>query len=155
MMAAHARFAKRAVAMATVLALAACESPPTKEQKGAVAGAVVGGVVGSTIGGGAGRTTAIVVGTIAGALIGSHIGKRMDEADRLKAAQVLETAPTGQGATWKNPDSGDQFTMTPTRTYETSSGPCRDYTVNATVEGKPESVQGKACRQQDGSWKTE
>jgi len=141
-------------ALAAALSLAACENPPTKEQKGTVAGAVVGGVVGSTIGGGTGRTVAIVAGTLAGALIGGHIGQKMDEADRLKAAQALENTPTGQPTSWKNPDSGDQYTVTPTRTYESSSGPCRDYTVNATVDGKPEKVQGSACRQADGSWKS-
>jgi len=144
----------QALFVAATLALVACENPPTKEQKGTAAGAVVGGVVGSTVGGGTGRTVAIVAGTLAGALIGGHIGQKMDEADRLKAAQALENTPTGQPASWKNPDSGDQYTMTPTRTYETSAGPCRDFTVNAMVDGKPEKVQGSACRQADGTWKT-
>jgi surface antigen len=145
---------RSAAALAALAALAACENPPTKQQTGAVTGAVVGGVVGSTIGGGTGRTVAIVAGTVAGALFGSHIGKRMDEADRLKAAQALENAPSGQATTWKNPDSGAEYTMTPTRTYETGTGPCRDFTVNAKIDGKPEKVQGSACRQTDGTWKT-
>jgi len=148
------RHAKSATAVIVALALGACETPPTKQQVGAVSGAVVGGVVGSTIGGGTGRTVAIVAGTVAGALLGSHIGKRMDEADRLKAAQALEDAPTGKATNWKNPDSGNTYTMTPTRTYETSTGPCRDFTVNAQIDGKPEKVQGSACRQADGVWKT-
>jgi surface antigen len=145
---------KVSIVVASVLALAACENPPTKEQKGAVAGAVVGGVVGSTIGGGTGRTVAIVAGTVAGALIGGNIGKKMDEADRIKAAQALESTPTGQRSTWRNPDSGNQYSVTPTRTYEASTGPCRDYTMDATVDGKPEKVQGSACRQSDGTWKS-
>ena len=140
--------------VAAALALAACETPPTKQQVGAVGGAVVGGVVGSTIGGGTGRTVAIVVGTIGGAMLGSHIGKRMDEADRMKAAQALESTPTGQASSWKNPDNGSQYTITPTRTYEANAAPCRDFTVNAMVDGKPETVKGSACRQADGTWKT-
>ena len=143
-----------AIVAAAIIALPGCETPPTKEQKGTVAGAVVGGVVGSTIGGGTGRTVAIVAGTIAGAVIGGKIGQKMDEADRLKAAQALESTPTGQATTWKNPDSGAEYTMTPTRTYETGTGPCRDFTVNAKIDGKPEKVQGSACRQADGTWKT-
>ena len=99
---------------AASLALAACENPPTKQQTGTVAGAVVGGVVGSTIGGGTGRTVAIVAGTIAGGLLGSHIGKRMDEADRIKAGQALESTRTGETSTWRNPDTGDQYAVTPT-----------------------------------------
>src|SRR6185436_2002721 len=147
------RHAKSATAVIVALALGACETPPTKQQVGAVSGAVIGGVVGSTIGGGTGRTVAIVAGTVAGALLGSHIGKRMDEADRMKAAQALEAAPTGQQTSWRNPDTGSSYTITPTRTYEASGNPCREFTVNATVEGKPETVKGTACRQADGSWK--
>ena len=146
-------FRTGAVLLAAGFALAACETPPTKEQKGAVAGAVVGGVVGSTIGGGTGRTVAIVAGTVAGAVIGGRIGQKMDEADRLKAAQALESTKTGEHATWKNPDTGAQYTMTPTRTYEAKGEPCRDFTVDGIVDGKSEKIQGTACRQEDGSWK--
>ena len=98
--------AVRVTAVAAALALAACETPPTKEQVGAVSGAVIGGVVGSTIGGGSGRTVAIVAGTIAGAVLGGKIGQKMDEADRIKAGQALETVPTGHRSSWKNPDTG-------------------------------------------------
>jgi len=142
-----------ATAVAAALAVAACETPPSKQDMGAVSGAVIGGVVGSTIGGGTGRTVAIVAGTVAGALLGSHIGKRMDEADRMKAAQALENTPTGQQTTWRNPDTGSQYSVTPTRIYEAAGAPCRDFTVNATVEGKPDTVKGTACRQADGTWK--
>jgi len=141
------------VVAAAALALAACENPPTKQQVGAVSGAVIGGVVGSTIGGGTGRTVAIVAGTVAGGLLGSHIGKRMDEADRIKAAQALESTRTGETSTWRNPDTGDQYAMTPTKTYKAVNGPCREFTMNATVEGKPETIEGTACRQEDGTWK--
>src|SRR5512138_3117417 len=95
-----------AAAIAVAFVAGGCESPPTKQQTGAVTGAVIGGVVGSTIGGGTGRTVAIVAGTVAGAVIGGKIGQKMDEADKLKAAQALETTPTGQRATWNNPDTG-------------------------------------------------
>jgi len=139
--------------IAAAIALAGCENPPTKKEVGAVSGAVIGGVVGSTIGGGTGRTVAIIAGTVAGAVIGGKIGSKMDEADKLKAAQALESTPTGQHATWKNPDTGTQYTMTPTKTYEAADGPCRDFTVDAHVEGKPEKISGTACRQSDGSWK--
>lgn len=142
-----------AIAVAAILCVSACESPPTKQDVGAVSGAVIGGVVGSTIGGGTGRTVAIVAGTVAGALLGSHIGKRMDEADRMRAAQALENAPTGQQTAWRNPDTGNQYSVTPTRTYEAGGTPCREFTVNATVEGKSDVVKGTACRQADGTWK--
>ena len=143
-----------ATLLAAALAVAACESPPTKQQTGTVAGAVVGGVVGSTIGGGTGRTVAILAGTLAGAYFGNRIGEKLDQADRMKAGQALESAKTGERTAWRNPDSGNQYAITPTRTYESGGMPCRDFSVDATVDGKPEKVQGTACRQADGSWKT-
>ena len=142
------------LAAAFALTLAGCETPPSKEQVGTVGGAVVGAAVGSTIGGGTGRTVAIIAGTIAGGMIGNRIGQKLDEADRIKAAQALETSQTGQRTAWKNPDSGEQYAITPTRTYEASGAPCRDFTFVANVDGKSETVQGSACRQPDGTWKT-
>ena len=145
---------RRIVCGLLIAALAGCETPPTKEQIGAVTGAVVGGAIGSQIGGGRGTTVAIIAGTLAGAYLGSRIGKSMDEKDRAKAAQALETAPTGSPTTWRNPDSGATYTMTPTRTYQEAGTPCRDFTTKAVIEGKEETVKGAACRQPDGTWKT-
>lgn len=49
---------------------------------------------------------------------------------------------TGVPSTWRNPDNGNQYVVTPTKTHETASGPCREYTIDAVIGGKP-----------DGSWK--
>jgi surface antigen len=145
---------RRIVCGLLIAALAGCETPPTKQEIGTVTGAVIGGAIGSQIGGGTGTTVAIIAGTLAGGYLGNRIGKSMDEKDRMKAAQALETAPTGQPTAWRNPDSGATYTVTPTRTYQTSSGPCRDFTTKAVIDGKEETVNGTACRQPDGTWKT-
>jgi surface antigen len=105
------------------------------------------------VGQGSGRTAATVIGTLIGATIGGNVGRSMDQTDRLKTAQALETVSTGRSSTWRNPDTGAQYTVTPTRTRQTAEGPCREYTVDATVAGRPERVYGQACRQQDGSWR--
>jgi len=137
--------------------IAGCETPPEhqKEEAGAIVGAIVGGVVGSQVGSGSGRTAAAVVGTIAGGLIGHAIGRHMDDTDQLKARQALENSRIGEPTTWRNPDSGATYTVVPTRTYQSSQGPCREYTLDANVGGKPEKVYGTACRQNDGSWKAQ
>ena len=137
------------------LALSACQSPPTKEQTGMVIGGVLGGVLGHQIGGGTGQTVATIVGTLAGAAIGGSVGRSMDETDRLKTAHTLETVRTGVSSQWKNPDTGNEYRVTPTRTYESAKGPCREYTVDATIAGKPDEIYGTACRQPDGSWKVQ
>lgn len=123
------------------------------EQSGMVIGGILGGVLGSQVGGGHGRTAAIIAGTLAGAAIGGSVGRSMDEVDRMKTATTLETVRTGVSSSWQNPDTGNQYSVTPTRTYETSSGPCREYTIDADIGGQTEQVYGTACRQADGSWK--
>ena len=135
-----------------------CTTTPTatqKEQAGMVLGGVLGGALGSQVGGGEGRTAAIILGTIAGAAIGGSVGKSMADTDRLKTAEALESTKTGTRAAWKNPDSGNEYVVTPQRTYTTASGPCRDYTVSAVVSGKKEKINGTACRQSDGGWQTQ
>lgn len=141
-----------AIAGAALL-LGACETVPTKEDQGALIGLIVGGVVGNQIGGGSGRTIATIVGSVAGAAIGGSIGRSMDDTDRLKAAHTLETVRTDVSAQWVNPDTGYEYTVTPTRTYDSGDGPCREYTVDAEIGGKTEQIYGTACRQADGSWK--
>jgi surface antigen len=126
----------------------------TKEDTGTLLGGAVGAAVGSGVGKGEGRTAAIILGAIAGSMIGSKIGQYMDEQDRMKTAQVLEYNRTGQTGTWHNPDTGYQYEVTPTKTYDTNEGtPCREFTMDAQVGGKTQQVYGTACRQADGSWK--
>lgn len=123
------------------------------EQEGMIIGGVLGGVLGKQVGKGDGRTAAIIVGTLVGSQIGGSIGKSMDETDRLKTSHTLETVRTGVATTWRNPDTYNQYSVTPTRTYESQATQCREYTVDAIIGGKREKVYGKACRQPDGSWK--
>ena len=148
------RFGKTAIALmaAAVIGLAGCATDPSKEQVGAVTGAVLGGVLGAQVDKGSGRTAAIIGGTIIGGMIGGSVGRSMDDVDRMKANQTLETYPTHQSNTWSNPDRNAQYTMTPTRTYEAAGTPCREYTMDAVIGGKTEKVYGTACRQPDGSW---
>jgi surface antigen len=137
--------------------LAGCETAPDrpKEQAGTVIGAVVGGVVGNQVGHGGGRAAATILGAVAGGMIGQSIGRSMDENDRLRAAHVLEANPTGAATSWRNPDTGHQYTVVPTRTYAAAQGPCREYTMDTVIGGRPERVYGTACRQPDGSWRAQ
>lgn len=123
-----------------------------QEQTGMVIGGVLGGVLGAQLGGGDGRTAAVILGTLVGAAVGGSVGHSMAETDKLKTAQALESVRTGVPSSWRNPDSGNQYVVVPTRTYETSAGPCREYTIDAIIAGKKDKVTGTACRQSDGSW---
>ena len=143
-----------AAALAAALATSGCSTyQGQSEQAGMVIGGVLGGVLGNQVGGGRGRTAAIIAGTMAGAAIGGAIGRTMDEVDRMRTAATLENVRTGVSSSWRNPDTGYRYTVTPTETYETSSGPCREYVIDAEIGGRTEQVYGTACRQPDGSWR--
>ena len=132
--------------------LLGCETT-THGQQGEVLGGVIGGVIGAQVGEGRGRTAAIILGTIAGSMIGRHIGETMDETDRIKTAMVLRDTRTGKVTSWVNPDTGNKYSVTPTRTFQETSGPCREFQLDATVGNRAnEEVYGTACLQADGSW---
>jgi len=135
-----------------VLLLGGCAAQGPREESGMVIGGVLGGMLGAQAGDHHMRPIAIIAGTLIGASIGGSIGSYMDETDRLRAGQTLETVRTGVSSTWRNPDTGVQYQFTPTRTYTSGQGPCREYTMDAIIGGKKEEVYGTACRQSDGSW---
>lgn len=146
----HIRNLFLAGAVTLALGTTAC----TNEQTGQVVGGILGGVAGHQVGGGHGRDVATVVGAIAGTFIGGAVGRSMDDTDRLKAQQSLEYNQTHQPSHWYNPDSGNEYTLTPTRTYQSNGGQyCREYTSDVVVGGRRETAYGTACRQADGSWK--
>jgi surface antigen len=143
-----------AAALVALSGLTGCETT-TRAQQGEVIGGVIGGVLGSQVGEGSGQTAAIIIGTMAGSMIGRQVGQNMDDVDRMKTAETLNNNRTGQSTTWTNPDNGREYTVTPTHTYEETSGaPCREFQLEATVGGEPgQEVYGTACLQPDGSWK--
>ncbi|HSJ81075.1 MAG TPA: RT0821/Lpp0805 family surface protein [Thiobacillus sp.] len=138
--------------MVAALALTGCATDGPREQAGTIIGGVLGGVLGAQVGGGHGRTVAIIAGALAGAAIGGSVGESMDDNDRRKVAETLEGVRTGVPAAWINPDTGVQYSVTPTRTYDTATGPCREFATEAIIGGRRETVFGTACRQADGSW---
>jgi surface antigen len=135
---------------ATTLLLGACQT--TQQDTGRVIGAIAGGVLGSKVGGGSGRVAATIAGTMLGGYIGGELGRQMDENDRYRANQALESAATHHTTSWSNPDTGNDYAVTPTRTYYQDSRPCREYTTEAWIDGRKETIYGTACRNSDGSW---
>ncbi len=129
-----------------------------KQTIGGILGAGLGGLLGANVGGGKGKLAAVAIGVLAGAYFGSEVGKSLDSADKAymdkNAKDGLEYSKTGTATAWQNPDSGNSGTFTPTSTYQTSAGDnCREFETTIYVEGKEETATGKACRQDDGTWK--
>ena len=122
---------------------------------GAALGAAGGGLIGAAAGGGA---AGIVGGVLIGGLAGGAIGSALDAQDRDTAnrstAQALESTPSGTTTAWRNPDSGNSGTVTPTRTFQNPDGTyCREYQQTVVISGETTQTYGTACRQPDGTWK--
>ena len=130
----------------------------TKQTGGTVLGGIAGGVLGSRIGKGRGAVVATIAGAILGGLLGGAIGKQLDERDKLLMARTtqttLEKSPSGKTSEWRNPDTGHSGTITPERSYKSSSGEtCRPFTQTIKIGGKNETAKGSACRNPDGTWR--
>jgi surface antigen len=122
---------------------------------GSLGGAAAGAGIAAIAGGGAGW---IVAAGLAGGLLGGAIGHHLDNKDKQMAAEAaaraFESNRTGQSAGWKNPDSGNSGSITPTKTYQAASGQyCREYRQDVIIGGEKQQAYGTACRQPDGSWK--
>lgn len=151
------------VALLFILASCAPQHGPggsgvNKQQIGAVAGALGGGYLGSNVGKGKGRTLATIAGALGGAYLGGQLGASLDKADRAyyqnTTQSALEQTPAGTTSRWINPDTGNSGTVTPTRTYESSSGNyCREFTQTIVIGGEKQEAYGTACRQGDGTWR--
>ncbi|TVP82105.1 MAG: glycine zipper 2TM domain-containing protein [Thioalkalivibrio sp.] len=143
---------KTMVAVALALSLGACATQPTQQQTGSVVGGVLGGLLGTQVGGGRGQTAAIIAGTLAGAAIGGSIGRNMDETDQRRVHSTLETTPDNRTVAWSNPNTGNQFETTPTRTFQSAGQDCREYRVLGEIDGRTETIVGTACRDAQGRW---
>jgi surface antigen len=122
-----------------------------KGKVGAAGGAAAGALIGQVIGH---NTESTLIGTAAGALLGYIVGNEMDKYDRRELNHVYERGVSNQPTAWVNPDTGNQYTVTPTPAYTRpgSSQPCRDAEIRAMVNGEEKITRTTACRQPDGSW---
>ena len=142
-----------------VFILTACASIPGGDRSktiiGGFGGAAAGGLLAAAVGG---DTAGVIAGTLIGGLIGGAIGDRLDAADRREAREAaqnsLENSRSGTATAWKNPDSGNSGTITPSRTFQMADGQyCREFQQTIIIAGEENQGFGTACRQTDGSWK--
>lgn len=140
----------------TSLALTGCETGGTKQTVGTLLGGAGGAALGSQFGKGNGQLVGVAAGALLGAFIGNQVGSSLDKADQMyankSAQQAFENGRSGQSSSWRNPDSGNSGTITPTRTYQQNNSYCREFTQTVTVGGHKQEAYGTACRQPDGSW---
>lgn len=148
---------KKSKYVAVVLAPIMLVGCTSHQDTGTVAGAVVGGVVGNQFGSGAGKVLATAAGAVIGGVIGSSIGRQLDEADRRRAQEAeydaLEYGEEGRATEWRNESTSHRGRVTPGRSYSYRNQRCREYAHTIYIEGEPQTMRGKACKQSDGTWK--
>lgn len=129
--------------------LSSCTGQYSKGQSGAAIGAASGALVGQAIGR---NTEATLIGVAVGTLLGYIVGNEMDKYDRQELNHVYERGVSGQQSAWRNPDSGNTYTVTPQPAVQSASGPCRKAEIQAVIDGRPETTYSTACRDASGQW---
>ncbi|MGK9166573.1 glycine zipper 2TM domain-containing protein [Inquilinus limosus] len=148
-----------AAVLVGAVALAGCQDFGPKQGAGTLIGAAGGGLLGSQFGSGTGKLAATAAGVLIGGWLGNSVGASLDRSDQLYAERTynraFETAPTGTSSSWRNPDSGNYGTVTPTRTYRDQEygRDCREFTQTIYVQGRAQTGTGTACREGDGTWR--
>ncbi len=143
------------IVFSSVTILSGCAGT-SKEQQGAITGSVVGGVVGHQIGKGKGNTAMTIIGAIVGGMVGGNIGRGLDQEDQRRVNQSLETAADNQKVAWDNPNTRTNYEFTPINKYEGNVNgqptQCRDYVMDAWIDGRMQQVHGRACKNANGQW---
>jgi surface antigen len=121
----------------------------------AVIGSIIGSEIGKEFGGGHGKRVTRLIGAAIGGYIGANLGRPLDGNDQRNIHQAMSTAPDNSKVRWQNNQSGAQYAITPTNSYQSSvnqtPAQCRNYTMTVDMGGSPQFVQGKACMV-NGKW---
>ena len=73
--------------------------------------------------------------------------------ERETLERTLESVPSGESRTWRNPASGDAGRITPLVTYRTTEGQfCREFRESVTAAAGTRESRRTACRRLDGRW---
>lgn len=136
------------LALLFLMLLASCAN---RAQTGAAGGAAAGALIGQAIGHNTGGT---LIGAAVGTMLGYIVGSEMDKYDRQQLDHMYERGVSNQRSTWVNPDTGNQYTVTPQPAYQEPSSRrvCRRAEIEAVIDGRPERTYSTACRNEYGQW---
>ena len=136
------------LALLFLMLLASCAN---RAQTGAAGGAAAGALIGQAIGHNTGGT---LIGAAVGTMLGYIVGSEMDKYDRQQLDHMYERGVSNQRSTWVNPDTGNQYTVTPQPASQEPSSRrvCRRAEIEAIIDGRPERTYSTACRNEYGQW---
>ena len=136
------------LALLFLMLLASCAN---RAQTGAAGGAAAGALIGQAI---CHNTGGTLIGAAVGTMLGYIVGSEMDKYDRQQLDHMYERGVSNQRSTWVNPDTGNQYTVTPQPAYQEPSSRrvCRRAEIEAVIDGRPERTYSTACRNEYGQW---
>ena len=140
-------------ALAATLLVTACAN---NQEGGTAIGAITGGIIGNQFGKGSGKVAATLAGAVVGGIVGNEIGRSLDQRDRELARQAefdaWERGAPRQPVRWRNPDNGRYGEVIPEAPYKRGAVDCRDFVHRVYIDGRPQTMRGTACRNNDGTW---
>jgi surface antigen len=143
------------LAALSILTLSSCTGMGVQEGKkgqvGGVGGAAAGAIIGQAIGH---DTEATLLGAAIGGLLGYIVGNEMDKYDLRELNHVYERGASNRPSSWVNPDTGNQYSVTPQPAYSNPSThqPCRKAEIDAIIDGQHKKTYSTACRDEYGRW---
>ncbi|WFS62501.1 glycine zipper domain-containing protein [Pseudodesulfovibrio thermohalotolerans] len=128
--------------------LAAGYGCATKAQQGAAVGGLAGATIGSLTF--KDKLLGAVVGAGVGTLFGYIVGNEWDKYDEAQVQKTLETGRSNQASVWTNPDTGANYSATPSPPYVAENKVYRDVYIKDEKDG--DTIMAKAWRDDDGVW---
>jgi len=83
---------------------------------------------------------------------GTKIGPKLDESDRGCWGHALELAVVKNTVVWTNKATGVTYRLVPTRDFQQTERPCREFTTLITADARQHMIRGVACRHGEGEW---
>lgn len=134
--------------------LIGCESMTTKQLVGAGTGAAVGVAVGTQIGSGSSRTAAMLIGGALGGAAGYTLVKVMENSDVTQMTAGWDTElDKPVHSQWVNKNNQIAYESAASSAWTEKGTWCRNYQTSAIIDGKKETIEGMACRGDDGIWR--
>jgi surface antigen len=83
---------------------------------------------------------------------GARIGPKLDEGDRGCWGHALELAVVKRTVAWTNKATGISYRLIPTRDFQQTQRPCREFTTHIIADGRQHMIRAVACRRGEGEW---
>lgn len=80
----------------------------------------------------------------------NRLGKLMSAADRERIDDAFDGGPGRHTVRWSNSARNVDYTMILAPVFKTTSGPCREFEIEAKADDKRTRASGTACEKHDG-----